>query len=67
MRKIKKAGSVLKGEIILVNGLRWRVSKVSNLNKSVLFFELVRSEKGRGYFMGISKGVNKDVEWVVTK
>lgn len=67
MRKIKKAGSVLKGEIVLIKGLRWRVIRVTNLNKSVLFFELERTEKGQYYFLGLAKGVNKDIEWVVTK
>lgn len=67
MRKIKKAGTVLKGETILIKGLRWKVYKVTDINKSVLFFDLVRHEKGHLYFLGQSIGINKDVEWVVTK
>lgn len=67
MRKIKKAGSVLKGETVLVKGLRWRVAKVTNLNKKVLFFDLERTEKNQTYRMGLAQGIDKDFEWVVTK
>lgn len=67
MRKIKPAGRVLKGEIILIKGLRWRVNRVSHLNKKVLFLSLIRVEKGETYIMGYAIGVDKHIEWVVTK
>lgn len=67
MRKIKKAGSVLKGEIILVRGLRWRVTKVIDLKKGVLHFDLQREEKDFYYYAGVSVSVDKPIEWVVTK
>lgn len=67
MRKIKKAGSVLKGEIILIKGLRWKVDKVTQLNKKVILINLIRSEKGFTYSAGRAIGIDKDIEWVVTK
>lgn len=67
MRKIKKAGAVLKGEIVLIHGLRWKVERVSHINKKVLFFNLSRVEKGVQYRMGHARGVDKDIEWMVTK
>lgn len=67
MRKIKKAGSVLKGEIVLIHGLRWKVTRVSHINKKVLLFNLYRVEKGVEFLLGHARGVDKDIEWVVTK
>lgn len=67
MIKIKPAGRVLKGETILIKGLRWKVDKVEHLNSSVLFFSLTRTEKSKSYFMGHSRHINTATQWAVTK
>lgn len=67
MKVTKKAGQVLKGEIILIKGLRWYVDRVSELNKSVLFFELSYPEKNGRRFMGHARHKDRDIVWIKRK
>lgn len=67
MRKIKNAGTVLKGETLLDRGLRWKVVNAETISKKFLLIMLHRFEKGEEYHMAWYLGVNDDVEWVVTK